>query len=56
MSEKRPIRNLIYAITHPLVTAREKPLLFLGMVAPAVYFLGVMQGWWPNVLANMMSK
>tara|TARA_Y100001934_G_scaffold174459_1_gene206765 strand:+ start:720 stop:881 length:162 start_codon:yes stop_codon:yes gene_type:complete len=53
MSEKRrPIRNLIYAVTHPLVTAREKPLLFIGMMAPAIYFLGVMQGWWPNILAK----
>jgi len=52
MSEKKPIRKLIYAITHPLVTAREKPLLFIGMMAPAIYFLGVMQGWWPNILAK----
>jgi hypothetical protein len=25
----RPIKNLLYAITHPLVAARERPLLFL---------------------------
>ena len=49
----RPIKNLLYAVTHPLVAAREKPILFIGLVAPAVYFLGVLQGWWPNVVANL---
>ena len=46
------IANLIYAITHPLETARDKPLLFLGMVAPAIYFVGVWQGWWPNIFSK----
>ncbi len=48
----KPIANLIYAITHPLETARDKPLLFLGMVAPAIYFVGVWQGWWPNIFSK----
>ena len=42
----RPLKNLIYGITHPLKMARETPLMFLATVAPAVYFLGVWQGWW----------
>ena len=42
----RPIKNLLYALTHPLVAAREKPLLFAGLVGVGVFFLGAWQGWW----------
>ena len=40
----RPIKNLLYAITHPLVAARERPLLFLLGAGTGVYFLGSWHG------------
>jgi len=52
----KPLRNLIYGITHPLQMARDKPILFIGLVAPAVYFLGVWQGWWGNFLIDLLQK
>ena len=52
----RPLRNLIYGLTHPLQMAREKPILFLAAVAPAVFFLGVWQGWWPNLLSGLFNR
>ena len=52
----RPLKNLIYGITHPLKMARDKPIMFLMAVAPAVYFLGVWQGWWPNFITNLFQK
>jgi len=51
----KPLRNLIYGLTHPLQMAREKPILFLAAVAPAVFFLGVWQGWWPNLLSGLFN-
>ena len=42
----KPVKNLLYALTHPLVAAREKPILFMGLVGTGVFFLGVYQGWW----------
>lgn len=52
----RPVKNLLYAITHPLVAAREKPVLFLLGAGSCVYFLGVAMGWWPNLLADLLSN
>jgi len=52
----RPIKNLLYAITHPLVAARERPLLFLLGAGTGVYFLGVGMGWWPNLLGDLLSN
>ena len=52
----RPLKNLIYGITHPLKMARDKPIMFLGLVAPAVYFLGVWQGWWSIDLVTNLFK
>ena len=51
----RPLKNLIYGITHPLQMAEQKPILFLGLVAPAVYLLGVWQGWWPNFITGLFG-
>lgn len=42
----KPIKNLIYGLTHPLQMAREKPILFLLVVGGGVLFLGISQGWW----------
>ena len=42
----KPIKNLLYAITHPLEAANKKPILFLLMVAPAVFFGGIGLGLW----------
>ena len=42
----RPVKNLIYGVTHPLEMAREKPILFLLVVGGAVMSLGLWQGWW----------
>ena len=42
----RPLRNLIYGLTHPLQMAREKPILFGLVVGGGVLFLGMAQGWW----------
>jgi hypothetical protein len=42
----RPIKNVLYALTHPLVAAREKPILFALLVGGGVLGLGLMQGWW----------
>lgn len=51
----KPIRNLLYAITHPLETANKKPILFLMMVVPAVFFGGVSFGWWDmDVIYKML--
>jgi len=52
----RPIKNLLYAITHPLVAARERPLLFLLGAGAGVYFLGIGMGWWPNILVDLLSN
>jgi len=52
----RPLRNFVFYLTHPLRMAREKPILFLGSIAPAVYFLGVWQGWWPNFLIDIINR
>jgi hypothetical protein len=35
--------------------ANEKPILFLGLVGSAAYFIGVWQGWWPNILMNIFN-
>jgi len=43
------ITSLIKGLTSPLKMAKEKPVLFGGMVA-LVYFLGAWKGWWPNLL------
>ncbi len=42
----RPLKNLLYAVTHPLQTAEEKPLLFMLMIASAVIFGGIGLGFW----------
>ena len=42
----RPLKNLIYGLTHPLKMAREKPILFLLVVGGGVLGLGLWQGWW----------
>jgi len=42
----RPLKNLIYGLTHPLEMARNKPIMFLLTVGTGVLFLGVSQGWW----------
>ena len=52
----RPIRNLLYALTHPLVAARERPLLFLLGAGAGVYFLGVGMEWWPNLLVDLLGN
>lgn len=52
----RPIRNILYALTHPLVAARERPVLFILPVGIGIYFLGVGMGWWPNALVDLLSN
>lgn len=42
----KPIKNLIYGLTHPLKMARNKPIMFMLLVGTGVLFLGVNQGWW----------
>ena len=42
----KPIKNLLYGLTHPLEMAREKPILFLLLVGGGVLGLGILQGWW----------
>ena len=42
----RPVKNLIYGLTHPLKMAREKPVLFILVVGGAVLGVGLWQGWW----------
>lgn len=42
----KPVKNLLYALTHPLVAAREKPILFMLLVGGGVLGLGLWQGWW----------
>ena len=44
--EGKPLKNLMYGLTHPLEMAEKKPLLFLGIVGTGVFFLGIWQGWW----------
>tara|TARA_Y100000590_G_scaffold387465_1_gene461082 strand:- start:686 stop:871 length:186 start_codon:yes stop_codon:yes gene_type:complete len=53
----RPIKNLLYALTHPLVAAREKPILFMALAGTGIFFLGVWQGWWDsNVITGLFKK
>ena len=42
----RPLKNVLYGVTHPLETARHRPILFMLLVGTGVFFLGVWQGWW----------
>ena len=42
----KPIKNLIYGLTHPLKMARDKPVMFLLAVGVGIYFIGVSTGWW----------
>ncbi len=42
----RPLKNLIYGLTHPLEMARNRPILFGLVVGAGVLSLGIMQGWW----------
>tara|TARA_R100000005_G_scaffold95912_2_gene79495 strand:+ start:8416 stop:8601 length:186 start_codon:yes stop_codon:yes gene_type:complete len=42
----KPIKNLIYGLTHPLKMARDKPIMFLLAAGAGVYFIGVASGWW----------
>ena len=42
----RPLKNLIYGLTHPLQMARERPILFGLVVGLGVLSLGMWQGWW----------
>ena len=44
--DRKPLKNLMYGLTHPLEMAEKKPLLFLGLVGTGVFFLGIWQGWW----------
>jgi hypothetical protein len=39
------VKNILYGVTHPLQTAREKPMLFALFVVVGVVGLGVSQGW-----------
>ena len=41
----KPLKNLLYGVTHPLEMAREKPILFALLVGAVVVGLGVQQGW-----------
>lgn len=52
----RPLKNLIYYLTHPFKMMDEKPGLLVVFAVPAVYFLGVWQDWWPNILMNFFNK
>ena len=52
----RPLKNLLYGLTHPLQMAKDRPILFLLAVGSGVYFLGVLQGWWPNFLVGLFDK
>ena len=50
------IRNmLIFYIFHPMRMMNEKPGLFLAVLAPAVYFLGVSLGWWDNFVGELLN-
>tara|TARA_R110000824_G_scaffold9415_3_gene42085 strand:+ start:3338 stop:3526 length:189 start_codon:yes stop_codon:yes gene_type:complete len=42
----KPVKNLLYGLTHPLEMAREKPILFALVVGGAVLAAGLWQGWW----------
>ena len=42
----KPIKNLVYGLTHPLKRARDKPIMFLLAAGTGVYFIGVAAGWW----------
>ena len=42
----RPIKNLLFGVTHPLQMARHRPILFLLSVGTGVFFAGIWQGWW----------
>jgi len=42
----RPLKNLIYGLTHPLQMARNRPIMFGLVVGAGVLFLGISQGWW----------
>ena len=51
----KPIKNLIYGLTHPLQMAREKPILFALVVGGVVLSLGIFQGWWSlESIKNML--
>ena len=52
----RPLKNLLYGLTHPLQMASDKPIMFLLAVGGGVYFLGVSQGWWPNFIVGLFDK
>ena len=54
--EGKPLKNLVYGITHPFQMAQEKPFLFAILVGGGVYFIGIAMGWWPNVLAGLFEK
>ena len=41
----KPIKNLIYGLTHPLKMAREKPIMFLLAAGVGIYFIGGSTGW-----------
>ena len=42
----RPIKSLIYGLTHPLQMARERPIMFGLLVGTGVLFLGIQMEWW----------
>ena len=42
----RPLKNLVYGLTHPLEMARHRPILFGLVVGTSVLLLGIWQGWW----------
>jgi len=57
----RPIKNLLYGVTHPLEMARHRPILFLLTVGAGAFFLGIWQGWWSyesagQFIGNMFGK
>ena len=44
--EGKPLKNLLYGLTHPLQMAEKKPILFALLVGSGILFLGVSQSWW----------
>ena len=53
----KPLKNLVFGLTHPFQLAERRPLLFLLLVGAGVFFLGGGQGWWSfETVANIFNK